>query len=272
MSNEEVNYKDYHLYLETVHSKTLKDLSAGLKDLVDDVNITFNTDSFSILRMNEGRTLLVYLKMIAEKFDDYYIQEPFVAGVSSFKLYKCLSTIDPQDVVRFIINRSDPNTMIVVISNAERGRFAKLEIPLLDINEDDISVPDIASTFKVMMDPNDFQKITRDMKSLNVEMVKITYSKNNLKFTGNGDIPIELVRQPGKDKLEITVSDKEDQANPGIFQGIFELDKMAKFTKFGALSEGQEMLLMNDYPLVVSYHVGCLGEIKLCLAPGTPEN
>lgn len=264
---EEIDYSDYILYIETLHGTTLKTLQEALKDLISDVNITFNTDTFGILKMNSNHSLLVHLIMFAEEFDKYYIQEPFIAGLNIPTLYKCLRTMNTNDVLRLVISRSDPNTLVVMISNAEKGQFNNFDIPLLDINEDDIEVPEWDFSFMVTMDPSDFQKIVRDMKTIGVEMIKVTYSKNCLQFEGHGEVKSHCSRQPGKHKLDIVSNDKND-AN-GIYQGIFELDKMVKFTKCTPGSEEVKLLLMNDYPMVFIYDVGCLGEIKLCLAPGT---
>ena len=53
--------------------------------------------------------------------------------------------------------------------------------------------------------------------------------------------------------------------------GIFELDKLCKFTKCTDLSDDTKMLLMRDYPLVFKYDVGELGEVQLCLAPANND-
>jgi|SRR3990172_2890088 len=265
--SEEPDYSDYIFFLETVHGTTLKNLTEALKDLISDVNFTFNTETFGILKMNSNHSLLIHLVLYAEEFDKYYIQEPFIAGLNAPLLYKCLKTITSNDILRLTISRNDPNTLVVMISNAEKGHFNTFDIPLLDINEDDIQVPEWDFSFMVTMDPNDFQKIVRDQKNLGIEMVKVTYSKNCLQFEGQGEVKTKAIRQPGKDKL--TIETKEKSEVVGIYQGIFELDKMVKFTKCTPGSEEVKLLLMNDYPMVFIYDTGSLGQVKLCLAPGT---
>jgi len=52
-----------------------------------------------------------------------------------------------------------------------------------------------------------------------------------------------------------------------IVQGIFALKHLFLFTNCTNLCNNIEMYLRNDYPLIVKYDVGSLGEIKLCLAP-----
>ena len=52
-----------------------------------------------------------------------------------------------------------------------------------------------------------------------------------------------------------------------IVQGVFALKHLVMFTKCTNLSNQVEIYLKNDYPLIISYGVASLGNIKLCLAP-----
>ena len=56
--------------------------------------------------------------------------------------------------------------------------------------------------------------------------------------------------------------------NPNdIVQGYFSLKHLVLFTKCTNLCNSIEMYLKNNYPLIISYSVASLGNIKLCLAP-----
>ena len=52
-----------------------------------------------------------------------------------------------------------------------------------------------------------------------------------------------------------------------IVQGVFSLKYLTLFTKCTNLCQTIQVYLKNDYPLIVCYSVGSLGEIKMCLAP-----
>jgi proliferating cell nuclear antigen len=263
VSSGDVDYSDYILYVETLKGAELKQLTLALKDLVKDVNITFNTDSFGLLNMNSTNTVMVYLKLFAEEFAHYYILQPFVAGIDITKLHKCLSTVDSDDVVKLIITRNEHNTFVVVISNPAKGRHDTYEIPVIDVDEDEIEPPTFDVGFMVTMDSNDFQKICRDMKLLSIEIVEITYSKNCMKFNAVNEVKVEKIREPGKDNLTVEGGDEE---NNHIYHGSFELEKLSKLTKFNSLSQLIKLNCLNDFPLVVQCDVGTSGEIVICLA------
>ena len=57
-----------------------------------------------------------------------------------------------------------------------------------------------------------------------------------------------------------------------IVQGIFELRYLIIFTKCTNLCSDVTLYLKNDYPLIVRYSIGFLGEIKLVLSPKTNGN
>ena len=59
----------------------------------------------------------------------------------------------------------------------------------------------------------------------------------------------------------------EKQNSYDIIQGVFSLKHLVLFTKCTNLCNGIQMFLENDYPLIISYQVGSLGDIKFCLAP-----
>jgi proliferating cell nuclear antigen len=261
-----VDYSDYILFVETMHGNTIKTLVEALKNLVPDVNITFNHKTFGILRMNDVHTLLVFLTMFAEEFENgYYILEPFVAGVNVQYLYKAIKTVAAGDILRLVITKNDPNTLLVLVNNAKEGQFVQFDVPLMDINEDEVGAPEMGFTFMITMDPTKFGSIASNMKAIGVDLVQITYSKEGLEFRGKGEFPVKYLLKPGEDKLEIQTNGQLEGAP--IYQGLFELDKLVKFTKCTGLSDQVKLLLMNDYPLIAIYDVGGLGEIKLCLAP-----
>jgi proliferating cell nuclear antigen len=54
--------------------------------------------------------------------------------------------------------------------------------------------------------------------------------------------------------------------NNEIVQGIFELKYLGFFTKCTSLCPTVEIFLKNDYPLILRYYVGNLGEVRFVLA------
>ena len=106
----------------------------------------------------------------------------------------------------------------------------------------------------------DFQKYCRDL-SIFSDTINIRSSSNGLELIAEGDFARQHVRIKQSDcgitipKGEITV------------EGKYSVKYLNLFTKSTNLSNVVELYLMNDYPLILVYHVGNLGKLQYCLAP-----
>ena len=95
-------------------------------------------------------------------------------------------------------------------------------------------------------------------------MLEIRSISNQLIFNCKGDIgTAEHIIGENNSGLSFLQKNNPDD----IIQGIFALKHLVMFTKCTNLSNQVEIYLKNDYPLIVSYGVASLGNIKLCLAP-----
>jgi len=64
----------------------------------------------------------------------------------------------------------------------------------------------------------------------------------------------------------MTSTSAESVDAPEIVQGVFSLKYLTLFTKFTNLSSTVDLLMNNDFPLLVRYPVSSLGELKLLLS------
>ena len=55
--------------------------------------------------------------------------------------------------------------------------------------------------------------------------------------------------------------------NDESYWGYFSLKHLMLFTRCTSLCSSLSLFLKNNYPLILCYQVGSLGDIKLCLAP-----
>ena len=63
-----------------------------------------------------------------------------------------------------------------------------------------------------------------------------------------------------------SLSFKNDSSDE-IIQGVFAIKYLVTFTKCSNLCNTVELLIKNNYPLILNYKVASLGEMLLCLAP-----
>jgi proliferating cell nuclear antigen len=255
---------DYILELNTFEADVLKILSEALKDLLDDINIEFDENGIRILFLDTFTIILVYVKLMASNFSHYYCKDKIVVGVNMDTLSMILSTITKDNTLSMYINSKDRDNLGIIITDSKRTVRYHSKMPLLDLDSKSFTMP--GSEFDVSFNmPSDlFKKIVTDINKF-AKVIEIKSMGSQLIFTGVSDkLTKSIIVGESEGNLEM-----DDKSDDQIIQGYYKLDKLCMFTKCSNLSETVKIFLCNDFPIVIQYDVGGLGEIRLMLVPTT---
>ena len=159
---------EYTVYFKTVQSSAIKTLVEALKEVLNDVNMTFHENGIKIMAMDGTKVALVHLKLVASSFEEWICEKTQQVGVNMLSLFKLLKTIGTNDTLCMFIKKSDPNRLGIQIDNKDKGMQIVSYLNLLDINEDVIQIPDVEFDSVITMQSNDFQKLCRDMLPLQI--------------------------------------------------------------------------------------------------------
>ena len=133
----------------------------------------------------------------------------------------------------------------------------------MDLNEESVEIPSAEFGSIITMPSNQFQKICRDM-SVFTDIMEIKSIGENLILSCNGDFAEqETVLGETKEGVSFVKNNEPDN----IIQGYYNLKSLVLFTKCTNLCNNIEIYLRNNFPIIIKYEVGDLGELKLCLAP-----
>jgi proliferating cell nuclear antigen len=255
------------LEIRTVQSPPFRCLIEALKEILTDANIEFDQTGLKVVAMDASHTVLVHLKLEAKNFESYYCPNKMVLGVGMLNLFKYIKTLGNNDTLTLYVENDDPNKLGIKIENGEKNSVTRYKLNLMDLPEESISVPPAKFESVITMPSVDFQKLCRDMFNIS-DMLEIRSIGNQLIFNCKGDIgTAEHIIGENNSGLSFLQKNNPDD----IIQGIFALKHLVMFTKCTNLSNQVEIYLKNDYPLIVSYGVASLGNIKLCLAPQCNE-
>lgn len=267
-TNEAIINSEYLLVLKTVQSSIFRVLIEALKDILPDTCIEFNPMGVRILTIDATHVVLVHLKLDGTQFEKYYCPSKLVIGVNMQNFFKLIKTMNNNETLTLFIEKNDSSRLGIKIENGDKNTTTNFKLNLLDLDEEQIEVPDAAFSSVINIPSSDFQKTCRDMCNLATN-VEITSVGSQLRFKCHG----EFAQQE-------TIMGETTNSNPGcisyvggkkestdIIQGIFTLKHLVLFTKCTNLSPTIKMYLENDFPLIIMYPVGSLGEIKFCLAP-----
>jgi proliferating cell nuclear antigen len=249
------------LYLQTVQSSALRTLVEVLKDVLNDINLIFDETGIKVMAMDGSHVALIHMKLHAENFEKYECKQRFDAGLSLQALYKLMKTVSNNDTVSIFIEEQNTNELCLHIENADRNSSTTFKLKLLDIDSNELSIPDVEINCVVTMPSNDFQRMCRDMSNVG-DNVEIVCENQKLIFRCDGDFASQET-VIGEATHGMTFSKNDDE----IISGIFALKYINLFTKSTNLSNTIELYLKPNYPLILKYNVANLGEIRFCLAP-----
>lgn len=139
------------------------------------------------------------------------------------------------------------------------------EIKLMEIDTENLGIPDTPYKASVRMNAQEFQRIIRDLQVLG-ETCNISVTKEGIRFSvtgtiGTGNVLIRQNAAAENDKDQVIV-DMEEPVELG-----FALRYLNFFSKATPLSD-QVVISMNpDVPMVVEYPIQELGYLKFYLAP-----
>ena len=273
------------LELKTTQTASIKVLTDTLNSLLTDVNFVFypaliesETDvskqmgGLIIKEINKTGTILVYVRLDADKFDSYnynYHKNKISLGINLGNLLKCLKCMSHYDTMTWAIESEDINKLIIILESTERKERKTFKLNLMDLEDEKYEVEPIDFPYSITLPSQDFHKYCKDMFSA-TDKIEIMCTNNKVIFSGMGElgqIDFEIAETNGGLIIETNQTCLDE-----IVQGLFELRFLIIFTKCTNLCNSVTLYLKNDYPLIVKYSIAALGEIKLVLSPSKPED
>lgn len=251
--------------IKTVQSGAFRTLIEALKEILTEANLEFDPHGIKVMAVDETHTVLVYLRLHSDRFENYFCPVKHVLGVNMIYLFKLIKTMGNNDSLTLYLPASNPNKLGIRMENSEKSTVTNYYLKLFDTDVEDIQIPSLNFTSIIHMPSMDLQKICRDMNALGEKLdVEVTSSGSDLIFKCVGDFAEQetiISENNSTMKVQKTTNTTE------IVQGIFQLKHLVLFTKCTSLCPSIELYLKNDYPLILRYTVANLGEVKLVLAP-----
>jgi proliferating cell nuclear antigen len=238
-------------------------LIEALKEILTDTVFEFTEKGIKICTMDNTHTILIHLRLDSSKFEHYYCDGKKLVGINMLNLNKIIKTVNNNDTISFFMNRNNCNILGIQIENTDKNANRITYMNLLDLENNNMEIPSVKFNSVITLPSSDLQKICRDVNGI-ADYLEIKNINNQLILSCKGDFCSQEISI--SDSEQILVEHTEDKEKE-IFQGVFNLKYLVLFTKCTNLSNTVELYLKNDYPLIIRYTVGSLGEIKLCLAP-----
>jgi proliferating cell nuclear antigen len=249
----------YVLRLQTVQSTVIKTLCDVLKETLNDINLIFDEDGMKVMAMDGSHVALVHLRLFAKNFEYFHCEKKVQVGLNMSHLFKIIKTVTTMDYITFFIKNENQHEFGIQIENSDKNTSTTFNLKMLDIDDEEISIPDIAIESMITMPSNDFQRMTRDMLNISDNII-ITSSSQMLKLECRGDFASQETCI-GNSNHGLSCKQNDEVT------GTFSLKYINLFTKATNLSNIIEIYLKHEYPLMLKYAVANLGQIMFYLAP-----
>ena len=251
------------LEIKTVQASAFRILVEALKEILTDANFECDETGIKMIAMDSSRTVLVHLKLHADKFESYVCTEKKVLGISMINLFRVIKTMNNNDTLTLFLEREKDSVLGIKIENSEKNTTSTFHLNLMDLHIDNIQIPSVEFESVITMPSTDFQKIIRDMHNY-ADLIDIKSVEDHLIFSCKGDFcSQETIIGETDTGMNFAKNKKPDE----IIQGEFALKHLVLFGKCTNLCNSIQMFLKNDYPLVIKYTVATLGRLLLCLTP-----
>jgi len=255
---------EYVVEAKTVQTSAIRTLVEALKCILVEMNFIFDNEGIRMVAMDNSRTVMVHLRLAADKFEKYACHTPrLIVGLNTDHLYRIVKTATNDDTLTFYIEKNNHNQLGILLENGEKKQRTRYQLSLLDRDEPDIHMPQSEFSARIVMPSVDFQKVCRDMLLLMAKTVEIKSVGETLTFSCKGQFATRSTVLGDSDS-EFSIQKKQTDE---IISGNFSLPHLTLFTKCTNLSSNMELYMKNDWFLMIKYVVANLGEIKLCLMP-----
>jgi proliferating cell nuclear antigen len=280
----------YILELKTTQTAAIKIVVDAINSLLSDANFDFypyhivKDDSETsdtepkttiggivLKEVNKTSKILVYMRLDADKFDVYkynYHKKKLTLGIDIGNLLKCLKCMSHFDTMTWLVDSDDINKLIIILESTERKEKKTFKLNLMDNDEETYDITPIQFPYSITMPSQDFHKYCKDMAA-STEKIEIKATSNKLYFSGKGEIG-NIEFEVGETNGGLTIVSTTNNTNE-IVQGLFELKFLLIFTKCTNLCNQITIFLKNDYPIIITYQIAALGEIKLVLSPSKAD-
>lgn len=243
------------MYLQTIQASALRTIFEVLKDIINDVNVYFTAQGIKVVSLDTAHVTLINMFLPAENFEEYSCETDIIAGINLSNMYKLLKSVTNNDSLRMKID--DHDILEIEIENTVKHSVTKFRLKLLDINEDDLSVPDIDMDIVTTLPSVDFQRIARDMANLATD-ISIVRRGHLLELSCEGDFA---------DQKTIIECGPPKEAEP--IGGVYPLKYINMYTKATNLCSNVQLFQNSQnpkLPLIVRYAIANLGDVRFYLA------
>ncbi|KAM7111751.1 LOW QUALITY PROTEIN: proliferating cell nuclear antigen-like [Molossus nigricans] len=244
-----------------VQGSSLEKVLEALEDLIREAR--WDISGLNLQSM-DSCVSSVLLTLRSEGFNTDRCDRNLATGLNLTSMSKILKCAGNEDIVTL---RAEDNadTFALVIEAPNQEKVSDYEMKLMDLDVEQLGIPEQEYSCVVKMPSGEFARICRDLGHIG-DAVVISCAKDGVKFSAsgelrNGNIKVSQTSNVDKEEEAVTIEMNEP------VQLTFALRYLNFFTKAAPLSPTVTLSMSADVPLAVEYKTADMEHLKYYLAP-----
>uniref|UniRef100_A0A914CTG2 DNA sliding clamp PCNA n=1 Tax=Acrobeloides nanus TaxID=290746 RepID=A0A914CTG2_9BILA len=184
----------------------------------------------------------------------YHCDRNINIGISVANLIRALKCASNDDSCMIRYNDDEGDTVLFTFVDEKRDRSQDVTVKLMDIDADQLGIPEQEYSAIIEMPSSEFQKTCRDLAMFSDSIV-ITATKGGVTFKSHGDT--------GGSTLVYNSSSSADDDDSGkIFFEVkepvnvtFSIKYLNQFAKAASLSNRVRLSICSDVPIAIEYNI-----------------
>jgi proliferating cell nuclear antigen len=238
----------------------------NIKSFTDSINMTLNENNIYIQTMDGSNVSVLEVQLGSSWFDNYNVTQPFTIGINSNIFQKIISLWNKSLTINIDIQNKDSDkiniSLIINDDNKNDLECSKyFEIPLIDIDNEHLTIPDTEYCVDIDVSGLKFKKLIDELFLMG-DIIKIECDENIIYISTESD--------SGNMKIELNIDENNEsyciEENTSLscsyrlkyIKNISTLHKLSKLTKIH---------ITENMPMQIKYELENDSFVRFFLAP-----
>lgn len=220
----------------------LKKVMGCVGALVDSASFLCTPSAITLQAMDPSHVALVDLGFLAEAFT-YRCDRSLCISASLKELSKILQGAANSDTVT-LKSKHESSVLTLIFESATQGKYSSYDLKLMDIESEQLGIPNTEYQAQVRLPSAEFQKICTDAARQGDSLI-ISLTNKAVKWKWNGENSTGSIVLPASDEVKIKVKQE--------ITSSFSIKFLVNFAKATPLSKFVTLKLTEGMPMVVEY-------------------
>ena len=264
--NNSINMK---ITINPKNSRIFATLLDILSNIVDELNIEFQTDKIYIQTMDTGRISLFELILDREWFECFEVEKNTVIGLKLSIINKILNCRDPSQSIEFQFDKETSDKIKISLLDGSKGTFNKTyETSVYDFENDHLSIPAVDADAELTIDSIVMYKLFEQLKNFG-DNIKISCNEDDIRIETieSADFTGMKVEIPEDDILEYSIIEDANVIVEYHITPICKALAIARLSKDDNITNELNIYISPDSPIMIKFNMFKKSSVTFWIAP-----